>query len=538
MGEDYVHGIGEGVPRLMSIVERALNAPGLAFSERPVRTKIEGGLSGDAVVDRLLRTGLPVRKDGRPADDPNMSPVKAHGIFTDIGEYRKMLKSDGLVKGFSSKYTSDVKSAQMSLIRHADMTVQEQEAYIIVANLFGVANENEDEEYRPILAGGLRRLLGIADKSREYGFSIIECRWGAVEIDGKTRVVPVEYGYRRSSSINRVFYDAAGNPIAVEQVLQREPLQKRETSPESVDRTVEQRRDFVVIPLDRCVRWVFDADEGEFEGSSQLRAAYGWHKAKMQAVKKYLQLQGRLTDGVTLIEEQGTKEGVYAEVSQRDIEGLATMLERFYSGDSSYLLTPYGVKLTHSFPASKMEPPVELLGYCDAQMLMAMGAFLFGFGAVRSGAPIVDSVYEMMRSQVKSTIEDYLGVVNDWIAQIIDANMQVEDGFRYPRYNLASFTMRSLESMVSLMTRAAQFLLVTVQPEDEARFRKVAGMVNFSVDEVKKAREKVAEKAGQMSQQGSQSSQGGQSSPDAARADAGKGGDDEQDEDKKEEKGE
>lgn len=490
------------------------------------------GLKDDEVSDSLLRTGIPVRRDGRPGDDPNMPPIRANGIFTDIGEYRKLLKADGLIKGFSSKYTSDIKSAQLSLFRYINMTKEEEKAFNLIANIFGESNEDDDMCLRPVLRGGLRRLLGIADKSREYGFSIIEYSWGTAVIDGEAFVVPTNYGVRRASSINRVFYDENDNPIAVEQILQKDPLLDKNHNPKAVERHVDKKEKFVVIPLEKCIVWSFDSEEGEFEGNSQLRAAYGWHKAKMNAVKKYLHQQGRLADGVTLIEEQGTREGVYAEISQRDVEGLASMLERFYNGESNYLLSPFGVKLSHHYPALKMSPPTDLLAYCDAQILMSMGAFLFGFGSLASSSSAFDGVYDMMREQMKDIIEDYVSVINDWIVKIIDKNMKVPEGFRYPKYQLASFTLRSLDKTVSIMTRAAQFLLFTFQPEDEARFRRMAGMVNFSVEEIKKARAEMKEKAGQMSQQGSQSSQAGQASPESLRS----GGKDKKDKDKKDDK--
>lgn len=484
-------------------------------------------------VDLLSRHGVIRGRDGLTHMEPNpeLAGVRGRGLFDDPGEYHRMVTYDGMVRGVDFVITMNIMHARRVFDPPGDPTAEELAIHSVLSRWSGLVDESSQQQSTGILHGGMARLYRHFALAHRYGSSTVEHDWQTHRIDGQLYTLPTRWRWIAPWSVNRWLYDAQDNIVALEQVVQRDPGGGRRNVGRSTDRSVDREQRFIIIPYNRCIHHMPLAIDGNQEGEPLYRAAWGWYRATMDSVKQDLRMQDRLIDGMTVFEELGGPSGVAAEVSDEDLDAMLDSYVTWLEGDIAALWVPYGVGINHTWPSQTSSFSEERLKYYDAQKLMSLGAMLFSLAGSHAAsrsleegmARIMYKVIGQLAQQIDDTINGQPGVPGTGLfRRAASANFDI-DTHRLGSVRSVGIEHQDINSMISSMSRAAQFLLYTPEAEDELLFREAAGLRRSSLDEIREARARVATKAGQMSQQGSQSGQGPQQSPESARAKANEG---------------
>jgi len=461
-----------------------------------------------------------------------MTPVDSRGLFDDMGEFVRMMKNDGTIRGWFFWILRNLMRARWILDEPENPTEAERSAHELCARYFGIEdNDFGSSGEQGMMRGGMLRLVMHAAQKFLFGFSAMEYAWEVRQVNGGDYWLPTRIEWRAPWSFNRwIYFD--DELVGWEQVIQRRPEGLNAGSRENTPRGTDKEKQFIVVPIDNMLIFQHMALDGNPEGESMFRAAWPWYKAKINTVKRDQRGQDRLVDGMTIFKELGTKDGVFEELSEPDIDEAIDLYVEWYSAMIPFLWEPFGLEIKHEWPANEMPPPTERVEYYDKQILMSVGAPMIGALAGDAGARDFEQVTKTLSNSLEQMGQDIAGTLNGvpgvpWtglIRRICDVNFDTSDDFRYPELRVSSISFKDLGEVVRILSRAEQFLLYTPGAEDERMFRMLMGLQKKSLEEIEKAREAQAQKAGQASQQGTQGGQGGQATPESIRSKGGNEG--------------
>lgn len=474
------------------------------------------------------QTGVPRREDGTPLIDnnENMAPFRARGLYTDLGEYRRMMNNDGTTFGWFVWLTRTILRAKWVLDRPKNPSSIESEMFELTLDYFGMDEDSHVFNANAMLYGGFPRLIMHGCECFSNGFSPNEISWSPRIWKGKAVLVPDRVEHRHPSSLNRWIYEQ-NVLVGIEQVVQAETGEG--WGGEFTRRGLQSaEKEFIEIPIEKILMFQHLALDGNPEGRSLLRAAWPWYKAKMDTTLRDQRGQDRLIDGMTIFRELAPDEGGFGTLTEEDIDAAIDLYMDWHDGDVPFFYQPRGIGVEHSWPAWEAPPPTERVEYYDNQILMSIGAPVLGVLAGEARARDFEEVAKAMYASVQSMADSLANTINGipgipWtglIPKLCDANFPTEDDTRYPQIRAAGVSFQDVERMVKVLALAEQFLLYTPTAEDEFLFREGVGLKRTPIEELEKRREEMRERAagGQSSQKGTQGSQGTQATPESVRS--------------------
>lgn len=267
----------------------------------------------------------------------------------------------------------------------------------------------------------VRQALLMAD----YGFSVFE---KVYELrDGVTALRKLDP--RLPTSIDSWEYDAKKRELA--SIVQLDPITYQK----------------IKIPIAKCVVFTNRREGDNWEGVSDLRAAYGswWMKntlLKINAIK-----HDRYGSGVPQAE---APEGVKQDDSSWT--AMESSLEAIYSQEKSYIVTPAGWKITLLSAGQNAGTDVlPSIRYLDERIAVSVLAQFLNLGSTETGSRALgQSFIDFFLLSLQQRADYIADIVNRFvIRELVNYNWSVDD---YPTITAGQIAPLGLEAIAKLKT--------------------------------------------------------------------------------------
>lgn len=290
----------------------------------------------------------------------------------------------------------------------------------------------------------LRQVMLMAD----YGFSVFEkvyeLRDGVIALHKLDPRLP--------TSITSWTYDSAKREVT--HVVQLDPVSYKE----------------IAIPIGKCVVFTNRREGDNWEGISDLRAAYGswWMKntlLKINAIK-----HDRYGAGVPVAEApEGVKD------SDSSWTNMETTLESIYSQEKSYIVMPSGWKVTLLSAGQNAGTDVlPSIRYLDEKIAVSVLAQFLNLGSTETGSRALGQSFIDFFLLALQQRADYIAdILNRFVVrELVDYNWSVE---AYPTLTAGRIEPLALESIAKLKTAGA----LSADLELENSVRRVLGIAEL-----------------------------------------------------------
>ena len=450
---------------------------------RRERVTLSREVTGDELRE-LGTSGVLTDNKGRPKYDANqrrMSAVQARGLGTDHGVYHEMLRSDGAIAGVSALMRREVTRTHYRIASPRDATDLEAETAEFSRRFLGM------DGTPGWLVGGLRRLLGHACQSFDYGFSALELAWDQRTWRGRPVWVPTRAEKRAAWSVEGWLWQGT-DLVGMSQLVQ--------TGATNLWGGGFSR---VVIPANKLLLFTHDYVDGNPEGTSMLRPAWIYWKWKKDTIRRNQMAQERLFGGVTLLKEVGDSEGRPVDALEKKTEeNMHAALAYLSRGALEFMTVPYGYEVDQKHPGFDIPNPVDQLMYCDRQIFLSLSAVLLGLDASHAGSKsLSQDLGGLLWKSLAAAADEIVDVINGiegvetsgLLRKAVDANFgPLPENFRYPRLEHIGLEHQDVSALSDVLVKLRTAGMITKQREDEMFVRLVADLPDL-VDQSEEATE-------------------------------------------------
>ena len=245
--------------------------------------------------------------------------------------YRQMSKGDPIVGMILRVHKNPIRSATWSIPYPSDVTEQETQAIDLINNrLFGESKTQFD-----VLLGKILSML-------EYGFSLFEQYYEAVEVDGNMYLLPV-IEQRMQTSIERInMKDEVVEQITIDKGLVR-------------------------IPFSQVLFFILNQQGEDMRGESLLRNAHRAWKAK----KTYQEWLGiGIQRSVSGIPSMKVPKGTRSESA--DYIAVEQLLQKICQHENAYMIVQDGYEFQVIESKFNADPVQKAIDSCNTEMALSV----------------------------------------------------------------------------------------------------------------------------------------------------------------------
>lgn len=448
----------------------------------------------------LARSGVLRDSYGRPLFDvaPEMHPVYARGLYADHGVYHEMVRSDAAIAGVIGALRRSIAYGHFQLKGGTPLARALCAAYLGLPPEVGIQPERVSWAIR----GGLARHVYQAARSLDYGFALFEIEEQLVEWRGRQVVVPSGVSWIAPWSVEKWLWQ--GDRLVG--LVQRYDQQSGWLLG---NRTRE-------IPINQCLLYTHDAADGNPEGTSALRPLWIPWRVKKDTILRQQTAKDTLFGGMGWIQrEVPSGDAVSQLATQRedtdDLRMAEEALDAAMAGETSRVTVPFGYKLDIKHPEYEIPDETSYLTWMNAQIFAGLSAILYGLGQSHAGSSSMsERAEDLLFATQRATASEILEVTNGLpgleytglLSRIVERNFAPGEGEQPPTLEPTQFA--NIERLATVVTKLAQFRVITPTAEDEASVRGAVGLDTFDIETIRANREAAQEAPTQVSQESTQ----------------------------------